>query len=95
MFQDPAYDGSQGVSDNLTTLRQFVGGLAYALGDQSYAGTDGVAYNPSGQFQTVGPNSIAVEGKPFTVTRTGGVQLSSGMTMLLLGALAVLLLKRG
>jgi hypothetical protein len=58
----------QRVPDALTTARQFVQGLGAALdlNDQSYAYTDAVPYNPSGQFQTLSPGLglASVEGQP-------------------------------
>jgi hypothetical protein len=84
MLQDP---NSASVPDGLVTLRQFVGGLNSALNDQSYAGYDGYAYNPSGQFRTLGPNGAAVEGQPVTMTQSGSVTLSPGAILLVGGAL--------
>jgi hypothetical protein len=90
MLQDP---NSASVPDGLVTLRQFVGGLNAALNDQSYAGFDGYAYNPSGQFRTLGPNSSAVEGQPVSLTPSGGMTLSPGALLLVCGVLLWLVVK--
>ena len=76
------------VPDWLVTTRQFVGTLDRTLNDQAYANTDGLAYNPTGQFVNVGPQGTAVEGRPIALTSAGGVTVSPGMTMALLGAAA-------
>jgi hypothetical protein len=84
-LRDPNAD-DPAVPDWLVTTRQFVGTLNSALNDQSYAGTDGSVYRPTGGFVTVGPQGASVEGRPITLTRAGGVQLSAPMVWLLLGA---------
>jgi hypothetical protein len=82
-------DPNARISDALVSVRQFVGTLNGALNDQSYAGHDGVAYNPTGQFQQVGPTSTAVEGKPAIVATVGGFQVTAPMVLIALGAVGV------
>lgn len=94
MFQDPAYADPSRPSDSLIALRQFVGAFAGAFNDQSYAGADGVVWNPTGQFPVYGPYTASVEGQPITITQAGGLQVSPQVMLILLGAAAVLFFKR-
>lgn len=59
--------------DELRTERNFISLLSGALGinDQSYAGTDSVAYSPPGQFQSINPQTgaVAVEGTSISSTQ--------------------------
>jgi hypothetical protein len=82
--------------DALRPLRMFVGALTGAAqaGDQSYAGSDGYAWNLPGQYQVVGPYGVSVEGAPISTTRNGGVYISPMVVMLAIGAAAVLLFKK-
>ena len=79
--QDPAQ-----AQDQLRPVRQFISLLAGATGDQTYAGYDSYAVNPSGQFYAQGPNGVAVEGQPIVRTPGGGVSLSPAIVMLGIGA---------
>lgn len=79
--------------DWLRGVRGFVNGLAGVVNDQSWAGEDQRVYNLPYAYQTVGPNGNAIEGAPIAVTRSGGVQISNGTLMLILGAVAVFLYK--
>lgn len=89
---DPNYQSRP--SDALVTLRQFVNAFGQALNDQSYAGTDASVYNPPGQFAVYGPYGASVEGQPITLTGNGGAYISPTVLLMLMGAAAVLLLKR-
>lgn len=82
--------------DALRPLRMFVGALTGAVmaGEQSYAGSDGYAWNLPGQYQTVGPYGVAVEGAPISTTRGGGLYISPMVVMLGIGAAAMLLIKK-
>jgi hypothetical protein len=93
MLQDP-YAAAGTVPDGLVTLRQFVGGLNAALSDQSYAGYDGYAANPTGRFYSVGPYGAAIEGQPVTVSSAGGVSLSPAMVLIGLAVAAFVLLQK-
>lgn len=82
--------------DALRPLRMFVGALTGAAmaGEQSYAGMDGYAWNVPGQYQSVGPYRVAVEGMPISTTAGGGLYVSPMVVMLGLGAVAMLLIKK-
>lgn len=81
--------------DALRPLRMFVGGLSGAMAgyDQAVAGQDGWSWNPTGQYQSIGPYGVAVEGRPIATMNGGGLFISPMVVMLGIGAAAVLLLK--
>ena len=67
--------------DALRPVRNFVSLLSGAVGDQTFAETDGMVYGPTGQFGVQGPNGVSIEGKPVMVATTappagvgGGIQ---------------------
>jgi len=84
--------------DELRTQRNFISLLSgvLGLGDQAYAGADGYAYNPPGQYQSIDPRTglVAVQG-----TSLSTAQQRAEVMPLLLIALAVgagfLLLRKG
>jgi len=83
--------------DALRTVRQFVGTLSGALAgyDQAVAGQDGYSWSLPGQYQTVGPYGVAIEGQPVTISRGGGLYISPMLVLVGIGAAAVMLLKKG
>lgn len=94
MLYDAAYADPSRPSDAIIALRQFVGVIGGVLNDQAYAGTDGTVYNPTGTFPVYGPYGASVEGQPVSITPGGGLQVSPQVMLLLLGAAAVLILKK-
>lgn len=56
--------------DALRPLRQFPSVASGSLqgSDQPAAFTDGAAWNPPGQFQSIGPTGYAIEGTPIAST---------------------------
>ncbi|CAN7402100.1 hypothetical protein LJR129_002485 [Acidovorax sp. LjRoot129] len=83
--------------DRLRPLRMFVGAFSGALAgyDQAVQGQDGYSWSIPGQFQSIGPNGVAIEGRPVTISRNGGVFISPMVVLIGLGAAAVLLLRKG
>jgi hypothetical protein len=79
--------------DWLRGIRGFVNIAAGVVNDQSWAGQDGRAYNSPYGYQSIGApgTGYAVEGRPISVTPSGGVAVSNGTLMLILGAAAVFL----
>ena len=77
--------------DWLRGVRGFVNTLAGVVNDQSWAGQDGRPYAMPGGYQTIGNpgTGYAIEGRPISVTPSGGVAVSNSTLMLLLGAVAV------
>lgn len=74
--------------DDLRVVRAFVGALNGYLGDQSYARQDGYSANVPGQFMTIGPQGVAVEGTPVIAQApSGGIALSPVVMWLAFGAL--------
>lgn len=80
--------------DWLRGVRGFINTMAGVVNDQSWSGQDGRAFNSPYGYQTVGPSGIAIEGAPISITPAGGVAVSNGTLMLILGAAAVFLLRR-
>lgn len=76
--------------DQLRTMRQFVSFFGGMTGqDQTLTGTDFAAVNAPGQFQSVGPHGIAVEGQPImSYTSQGGLNLAPILVMAGLGLAA-------
>ncbi|WP_422849580.1 hypothetical protein ACOYR4_11290 [Acidovorax sp. M14] len=83
--------------DRLRPLRMFVGVFSGALAgyDQALATEDATSWNLAGQYQTIGPGGVAIEGRPIAIGRTGGVYISPMLVLMGLGAAAVLLLRKG
>ncbi|MBN8506133.1 MAG: hypothetical protein J0L58_16840 [Burkholderiales bacterium] len=82
--------------DNLRPLRNFVGFLSGAVNDQSWAGSDGYAVSPPGQFYSqTAAGGVAIEGRPALLVAPGGQQGGIPPLFLLAGAalVAYLLLK--
>lgn len=82
--------------DELRPYRQFMSLMSGLSGaDQSYTGTDTVAYNPTGQFVSVGPYGQSVEGQPIALTAQGQSPAATIQPIYFIGlaVLAVLLLK--
>ncbi len=81
--------------DALRPLRYFVGAFSGALAgyDQAVAGQDGWSWNQTGQYQSIGPYGVAVEGQPIATTRGGGLYISPMVVLIGIGAAAVLLAK--
>lgn len=80
--------------DQVNTLRGFVGVMQGYLGsDQSLAGQDYYVSNRPGQYQTIGPYSVGVEGSPVSTMNNGAVVISPGLILMLMGAAAVFLWK--
>lgn len=81
--------------DALRPLRMFVGALSGAMlgADQTMAGQDGMPWNAPGGYQSVGPYSYSVEGRPISATPQGGLYISPMLVMLGIGAAVVLLAK--
>ena len=81
-------------ADRDRTALQFVallGGLAGT--DQSMAGADGAAVNYPNQYQTITPYGTAIEGRPVSNMQGGGGIKLSPMLLLLLGVVALAVLK--
>lgn len=89
-YYDPA---AVAAADQARTERQFIGFLssAFGLNDQTTANQDANANNVPGQYQTVTPYGVAVEGRPQSSNQAGGA-LSLPL-LLLLAAGAYLILK--
>ena len=71
---------------DLRAVRSFISGTWNGGGsDQSYAGQDFTAVNPTRSYQTIGPNgAVAVEGAPVSSAQTTA-QLFSPTNLVLLG----------
>ena len=83
IYQQGAFDASGTLpqqGDAERAWRMFVGLAGLYLGDdQTAAGSDGLIYNPTGQFQIASPNgSVSVVGKPISNLQGGG---TSGTTL--------------
>lgn len=76
--------------DALRPLRNFINALSNLQNDQTWAGTDYVAVNPTGQFSVQTPYGTSVEGQPSTVA-SGSLTINPGM--LVLAAFALLIYK--
>jgi hypothetical protein len=91
---DPTVTDQQ---DALRSVRTFVnvlgGGLNAYAADQSMNGTDWYAGNAPYQYQNIGPYGVSVEGLPVQTTRQGGLVISPGLVLILLGAAFVLMHK--
>lgn len=75
-------------ADYLRTVRSFIGATYSNNSDQTYAGTDGTAFNPPAQYQSIGPGgAVGVEGKPISNAQTGALVMSA--PVLIIGALVV------
>lgn len=71
-------------ADKDRTALQFVNFLGGVMGnDQSMAGHDNGAQNLPGQYQTVTPFGVAVEGRPISDQQRNG-PLGSGSNLMLL-----------
>jgi hypothetical protein len=83
--------------DRLRPLRMFVGAFSGALAgyDQALASQDAYAWSIPGQYQSIGTSGVAIEGRPVSISRTGGVYFSPMVVLIGLGAAAVLLLRKG
>lgn len=83
--------------DRLRPLRMFVGAFSGALAgyDQALATQDAYAWSVPGQYQSIGPGGVAIEGRPVTISRNGGVFISPMLVLVGLGAAAALLLRKG
>lgn len=81
--------------DWLRGVRGFVNILSGVVNDQSWNLEDSRPYTLPGGYQAIGNpgNGYAIEGRPIAVTPSGGVAVSNGTLMLLLGAVAVFLYK--
>lgn len=71
--------------DALRPLRNFINALSALSNDQTWAGTDSYAVNPSGQFAVQTPYGTSVEGQPSSVTN--GVVIPPGLILLAVAAL--------
>ena len=75
--------------DSQRTQRQFISLLGGVFGvDQSPASQDGYAVNAPGQYQTVTPYGVAVEGRPISNQQA----VTFTVPMLLLAGLAAFLI---
>nr|WP_315242867.1 hypothetical protein [uncultured Albidiferax sp.] len=82
-------------ANQINTLRGFVGVLNGYLGsDQSLAQQDAWVGNNPGQYQTIGPYSVGIEGSPVSTMQNGAVVVSPGLVLMLMGAAAVFLWMR-
>lgn len=85
--------------DELRPYRQFMSLVAgfQGIDSNTYTGTDTIGTNPTGQFVSVGPYGMAVEGQPIAVNASGQTvgpgTVSPMFIMVALAAVAVLLLK--
>lgn len=75
--------------DGQRTQRQFISLLGGVFGlDQSLASQDGYAVNQPGQYQTVTPFGVAVEGRPISNQQS----VTFTLPLLLLAGLAAFLI---
>lgn len=79
--------------DELRPLRMFVGAISAALGtDQTYAETDNNVSSRPGQYQSVSPYGVSVEGRPVSNIQSAAVTLPFGL--ILLAGIAFMVLKK-
>lgn len=76
-------------TQDLRALRSFVQGTWNGGGaDQTYAGQDGYAVNPTRMYQSIGPNgAVGVEGAPVSTQQTTA-SVFSVQTLAIIGVVA-------
>lgn len=82
---------------DLRAVRSFISGTWNGGGnDQTYAGQDATANNPTRQYQTVGANgSVGVEGSPLSNTQTGAILKNPLILIAGVALVAFILLRKG
>ena len=79
------YEELINAQDKQRTQRSFISLLSGALGvDQSYAEQDYYARNPPGQYTTVSPYGVSVEGLPLS-NQQAGIRLTLPVLLLIAG----------
>lgn len=79
--------------DEMRPARMFVSLLSGALGiEQTVAETDNGVSTRTGQYQTVSPYGVSVEGRPVSNIQSAAVTLPFGL--ILLAGIAFLVLKK-
>lgn len=79
--------------DDARPARMFVSMLAGALGvDQTMAGEDNSVDQRAGQYQTVTPYGVSVEGRPVSNLQSAAVTMPLGL--IVLGAVVFMVLKK-
>ena len=93
MYVDPKQVAQ---ADSDRTALQFVNFLSGVVtGDQSIAGEDSTAVNNPGQYQTVTPYGVAVEGRPVSNLQSATLNLPPiPLSLLVMAAAAFVLLKK-
>lgn len=79
--------------DDLRPVRMFVNLVSGALGiEQTIAETDNGVGTRSGQYQTVSPYGVSVEGRPVSNLQTAAITLP--FSLILLAGIGFLVLKK-